>query len=317
MMGPIVAAENLVKEFPVSRGQSRVLRAVDGVSFGIEAGETLGLVGESGSGKSTTGRMLVGLIPVTSGRVTLFGTTVTGPGSAGRLASVRDRMQFVFQDPNGSLDPRMRVRDSIAEPLDIKGGLGRRARADRVAELLEMVGLPAVAAERYPHEFSGGQRQRIGIARALALRPEFIVCDEAVSALDVSMQAQIVNLLLDLQEKFEVAYLFIAHDLSVVRVISTRIAVMYAGAIVEVAAKAALYARPQHPYTQALLEAVPRPDPDRQRKPALAGEVPGMLDRGAGCAFSARCPRVQPACLDSSPALREVAAGHSAACHLL
>jgi len=223
----------------------------------------------------------------------------------------------VFQDPNGSLDPRMRVRDSIAEPLDIKGGLGRRARSARVAELLEMVGLPGVAADRYPHEFSGGQRQRIGIARALALRPEFIVCDEAVSALDVSMQAQIVNLLLDLQEKFGVGYLFIAHDLSIVRVISTRIAVMYAGGIMEMADKSALYSDPQHPYTQALLEAVPRPDPDRHRRPALAGEVPSMRDRPTGCAFSARCPRVQPRCHDSVPALREVGARHHAACHLL
>ena len=314
MNTPIVAARGLIKEF--ASGE-RTLRAVDNVTFDIAPGETLGLVGESGSGKSTTGRMLVGLIPVTAGTVTLFGTEVTGAGGERRLATVRHRLQFVFQDPNGSLDPRMRVRDSIAEPLDIKGGISRQDRADRVAELLDMVGLPRAAAERYPHEFSGGQRQRIGIARALALRPEFIVCDEAVSALDVSMQAQVVNLLLDLQDRFGLGYLFIAHDLAVVRSMSRTVAVMYAGSIVEIAPRAALYAAPQHPYTQALLDAVPRPDPDRRRNPALGGEVPSMMNRPAGCAFAARCPRVEPRCRTETPALRDIAPTHRAACHLV
>jgi oligopeptide/dipeptide ABC transporter ATP-binding protein len=211
----------------------------------------------------------------------------------------------------------MRVGDSIAEPLDIAGGLSRRDRAARVAELLEMVGLPATCADRYPHEFSGGQRQRIGIARALALRPEFIVCDEPVSALDVSMQAQIVNLLLDLQERFFLSYLFIAHDLAVIRNISASVAVIYAGAIVEIAPKRELYANPLHPYTQALLDAVPRPDPDRKRKPTITGEVPSILNPPSGCAFHTRCPRAEARCRIEVPILREVAPSHRAACHLL
>ena len=317
MTGPIVSVRDVVKEFAVGRGPGRMLRAVDGVSFDISAGETLGLVGESGSGKSTTGRLLVGLIPVTAGSVTLFDQVVTGPGGEARLAAVRNRLQFVFQDPNGSLNPRMRVRDCIAEPLDIAGGLSHSARAQRVGELLDMVGLPATSADRYPHEFSGGQRQRIGIARALALRPEFIVCDEPVSALDVSMQAQIVNLLLDLQERFGLGYLFIAHDLAVVRNMSRVVAVMYAGGIVEIAPRRALYAAPQHPYTQALLDVVPRPDPDRVRRKALAGEVPSNIHRPAGCAFAARCPRAIERCRGETPVLREVQSGHKAACHLL
>ncbi len=315
MSGPIVSARDVVKEFEI--GGRGVLRAVGGVTFDIHAGETLGLVGESGSGKSTTGRLLVGLIPVTSGDVTLFGQSITGAGGAARLAAVRHRMQFVFQDPHGSLDPRMRVQDAVAEPLDIKGGYSRRDRVDRVVELLEMVGLPRAAADRYPHQFSGGQRQRIGIARALALRPEFIVCDEPVSALDVSMQAQIVNLLLDLQDTFGLGYLFIAHDLAVVRSLSTRVGVMYAGTVVEIATRAALYAAPQHPYTQALLDVVPRPDPERVRRPALAGEVPSLLNRPPGCLFAARCPRAEARCRESVPVLREIAAGHQAACHVL
>jgi oligopeptide/dipeptide ABC transporter ATP-binding protein len=261
--------------------------------------------------------MLVGLIPVTSGNVSLFGQSITGRGGPARLAAVRHRMQFVFQDPQGSLNPRMRVEDAIAEPLDVKGGYSRKARSECVAELLDMVGLPRAAASRYPHEFSGGQRQRIGIARALALRPEFIVCDEPVSALDVSMQAQIVNLLLDLQDRFGIGYLFIAHDLAVVRSVSTRVGVMYAGTMVEIATRAALYAAPQHPYTQALLDAVPRPDPDRIRRPALSGEVPSFLNRPAGCAFAARCPRAERRCRDTAPVLREIAPGHQVACHVL
>jgi len=308
-MSVIIDVRGLTKEFAV--GQGKILRAVDGVEFEIGAGETLGLVGESGSGKSTTGRILIGLIPATAGSITLFGRMITG----GRMPpDIRRRMQFVFQDPSGALNPRMRVGDSIAEPLAIAGE-SRRARQDRVAELLEMVGLPRASAERYPHEFSGGQRQRIGIARALALRPEFIVCDEPVSALDVSMQAQVVNLLLDLQEKFGLSYLFIAHDLAVVRSISTQVAVMYAGRLVEIAPRRQLYDSPRHPYTRALLAAVPRPDPDRPRERALGGEIPSVLDPPAGCAFAARCPLAEDRCRVERPALRELATGHRAACH--
>ncbi len=308
-MSTIVQVTGLTKEFAIARG--RILRAVDDVHFDIAKGETLGLVGESGSGKSTTGRVLIGLIPATAGSVTLFGRTLSG---AKLPADIRRRMQFVFQDPSGALNPRMRVAESIAEPLAIAGE-NRRMRQDRVAELLEMVGLPRNSAERYPHEFSGGQRQRIGIARALALRPEFIVCDEPVSALDVSMQAQIINLLLDLQERFQLSYLFIAHDLAVVRSISTNVAVMYAGRLVEIAPRRALYESPRHPYTRALLAAVPRPDPDRPRGRALGGEIPSILDPPPGCAFAARCPLAEDRCRVERPALRELAPSHRAACH--
>jgi oligopeptide/dipeptide ABC transporter ATP-binding protein len=230
-------------------------------------------------------------------------------------ADVRRRMQFVFQDPSGALNPRMRAGDSIAEPMVIAGE-NRANRTARVAELLSLVGLPRDAAERYPHEFSGGQRQRIGIARALALQPDFIICDEPVSALDVSMQAQVINLLLDLQERLALSYLFIAHDLAVVRSISTNVAVMYAGRLVEIAPRRQLYEAPRHPYTKALLAAVPRPDPDRQRGKALGGEVPSVIDPPAGCAFAARCPIAEPRCRQERPALRQLATGHRAACHL-
>ncbi len=309
-MSVIVEVRDLVKDFRIAGG--RVLRALDEVSFAIRKGETLGLVGESGSGKSTTGQILVGLIPATSGTVTLFGETIQDNNTP---PAIRRRMQFVFQDPNGALNPRMRIGESVAEPLAISGE-PRRLRADHVAELLEMVGLPKNAAERYPHEFSGGQRQRIGIARALALRPDFIVCDEPVSSLDVSLQAQIVNLLLDLQERFALSYLFIAHDLAVVRAISTNVAVMYAGRIVELAPRHQLYGEPRHPYTKALLEAVPRPDPDRKRGRALGGEVPSVLEPPAGCAFAARCPLAEAQCRQARPKMREVAPRHLAACHL-
>ena len=319
MSGPIVKVRDLVKDFHVTRGRGgppAVLRAVNHINFDIRPGTTLGLVGESGSGKSTTGRLLVGLIPATSGAIELFGATITGPGGAKRLEAVRSKLQFVFQDPHGSLNPRMRVGDCIAEPIDIDGGWSRQDRADRVSELLETVGLPRAVAERFPHEFSGGQRQRIGIARALALKPDFVVCDEPVSALDVSMQAQIINLLLDLQEKLGLSYLFIAHDLAVVRSIATDVAVMYAGALVEQAPKPVLYAAPKHPYTQALLEAVPRPDPDRVRSAALGGEVPSILNPPPGCAFAARCPRVMDVCRQDRPAPRATGEGHVVACHL-
>ena len=316
---PIVAVRDLVKVFAAGRtrsGRRQTLRAVNHVGFDIARGETLGLVGESGSGKSTTGRMLVGLLAPTSGSIRLFGREITGPDGSAALAAVRHHLQFVFQDPMSSLNPRMRVADAIAEPLDIAGGLSRRARADRIQELLEMVGLPRGCGDRFPHEFSGGQRQRIGIARALALRPEFIVCDEPVSALDVSMQAQIVNLLLDLQERLGLSYLFIAHDLAVIRSISTRIAVMYAGAIVELAPKRVLYGAPRHPYTQALMAAVPRPDPGRQRHAVVVGELPSLLDPPSGCAFHTRCPHATERCRVEPPVFRELAPGHHAACHL-
>ncbi len=319
MSGPIVKVRDLVKEFQVTRGRGgppAVLRAVNHISFDIRPGTTLGLVGESGSGKSTTGRLLVGLIPATSGEIELFDETITGRGGAAALAKVRSKLQFVFQDPHGSLNPRMRVGNSIAEPIDIAGGWHRKDRADRVSELLETVGLPRAVAERFPHEFSGGQRQRIGIARALALKPDFVVCDEPVSALDVSMQAQIINLLLDLQEKLGLSYLFIAHDLAVVRSIATDVAVMYAGALVEQAPKTALYAAPKHPYTQALLEAVPRPDPNRVRSTPLGGEVPSILSPPPGCAFAARCPRAMGVCPNEPPTPRATGEGHLVACHL-
>lgn len=318
MSAAVVSVHDLVKVFPVrgDRGEKLQLRAVNGVSFEIGDGETLGLVGESGSGKSTIGRLLVGLIPATSGDISLFGQRIDGKEGEKHLWSVRRRMQFVFQDPYGSLNPRMRVDDCIAEPLDIAGGITRRDRADRVVELLETVGLPRASADRYPHEFSGGQRQRIGIARALALQPEFIVCDEPVSALDVSMQAQIVNLLLDLQDRFGLSYLFIAHDLAVVRSIARRVAVMYAGSIIEQGPKADIYRQPRHPYTQALLDAVPRPDPERQHKTALAGEIPSILTPPAGCTFSARCPLAVERCRIEPPLPREVEPGRMVACHL-
>ena len=315
----VVTDTGLRKDFIVGRGgagRPQILRAVNDVSFTVEPGETLGLVGESGSGKSTLSRLLVGMLPPSAGSLSLFDNEVTGPNARRELTALRRRVQFVFQDPYGSLDPRMRVGRSIAEPLRAAGGWSRRDQASRVAELLGCVGLPQQSAERFPHEFSGGQRQRIVIARALALRPEFIVCDEPVSALDVSMQAQVVNLLLDLQEEFGLSYLFVAHDLAVTRTMSHRIAVMYAGSLVEVAPRRALYEAPLHPYTVALLAAVPRPDPHAARRPVIAGEVPSLLRPPPGCAFATRCPHVMPICRDTSPRLRAVAPDHAAACHL-
>jgi oligopeptide/dipeptide ABC transporter ATP-binding protein len=299
-----------------AHGRRSTMRVLREISFEIGRGETLGLVGESGSGKSTAGRVLVGSLEPTGGSVWLFGRAITGPERKANLAAVRSLIQFVFQDPHAALDPRMRAGNSIAEPIDIAGGYSRRDRAGRVRELLEMVGLPRDAAERFPHEFSGGQRQRVVIARSLALEPQFLVCDEPVSALDVSMQAQIVNLLMDLQARFGIGYLFIAHDLAVVRAVAHRVAVIYAGSIVEIAARDALYQRPEHPYTQALLDAVPRPDPSRKRGRAIAGEAPSLLDPPPGCRFHARCPYAMPRCHAEEPALRETAPGRLTACHL-
>jgi oligopeptide/dipeptide ABC transporter ATP-binding protein len=310
---PIVVVRDLVKTF-AARGA--LLRAVDGVSFDVRQGETLGLVGESGSGKSTTGRILVGLEAATSGSINLFGQEISSTRGRTALGAVRRRLQFVFQDPQNSLNPRMRAQDAIAEPLDVAGGWSRSARNDRVRELLDMVGLPGSCGDRFPHEFSGGQRQRIGIARALALKPEFVICDEPVSSLDVSMQAQIVNLLLDLQERLGLSYLFIAHDLAVVRSISARVAVMYAGGIVEIAPKRELYARPRHPYTQALLAAVPRVTQNRVRAAVVTGELPSLIDTVPGCTFHPRCPFALERCRIEKPKLREIAPGHLAACHL-
>jgi oligopeptide/dipeptide ABC transporter ATP-binding protein len=309
----IVVVRDLVKTF-TARGA--LLRAVDGVSFDVRQGETLGLVGESGSGKSTTGRILVGLEAATSGSINLFGQEISSVRGRVTPGAVRRRLQFVFQDPQNSLNPRMRAQDAIAEPLDVAGGWSRSARNDRVRELLEMVGLPRSCGDRFPHEFSGGQRQRIGIARALALNPDFVICDEPVSSLDVSMQAQIVNLLLDLQERLGLSYLFIAHDLAVVRSISARVAVMYAGGIVEIAPKRELYTSPRHPYTQALLAAVPRITSNRARAAVITGELPSQIDAVPGCTFHPRCPFAFERCRAEKPKLREIAPGHLSACHL-
>ena len=315
---PLVEARHVDMEFDLARqdGKRARLKVLRDISFEVNGAETLGLVGESGSGKSTAGRVLIGLHEPTRGDVKLFGKHITGPERRVNLAAVRSRTQFVFQDPHAALNPRMRVGDCISEPIDIAGAHTRRDRADRVKELLAMVGLPRDSGDRYPHEFSGGQRQRVVIARALALEPQFVVCDEPVSALDVSMQAQVVNLLMELQARFGVSYLFIAHDLAVVRAIAHRVAVIYAGAIVEIASMAELYAEPRHPYTRALLDAAPRPDPTRLRKPAIAGEVPSLLSPPPGCRFHTRCPHVMPRCREEEPVLIETSPRGLTACHL-
>jgi peptide/nickel transport system ATP-binding protein len=316
---PIIEVRDLRKTFAVKHaGGVSTLHALSGVDFHIMRGETLGLVGESGSGKTTAGRILVGLIPATSGTISLFGHDITGPDGKAQLAAVRSRLQFVFQDPFASLNPRMRIGSAIAEPIDIAGTHSRKDRNDRVAELLELVGLPKNCVERYPHEFSGGQRQRIGIARALAADPDLIVCDEAVSALDVSVKAQIVNLLQDLQQDLGLAMLFISHDLAIVEHMTHRVAVMYLGKIVEVAPKRRIFGAPQHPYTQALLSAVPVPEPGANRQRIiLKGDVPSPINPPRGCRFHTRCPYAFDRCRIEEPALMPVQAAHLAACHLL
>ena len=321
MREPLLRVKDLVKHFAVTGGVlSREIdrvHAVDQVSFEIGAGETLGLVGESGCGKSTTGRCILRLIEPTAGEIWFEGRNVTALGRDQLRALCRD-MQIIFQDPFASLNPRMTVGAIIGEALTIhKLAKSRQAYRDRIVGLLETVGLQADHMRRYPHEFSGGQRQRIGIARALAVSPRLIVCDEPVSALDVSIQAQVINLLEDLQETFRLTYVFIAHDLSVVEHISTRIAVMYLGRIVEIAPARKLYTSPRHPYTEALLSAVPIPDPAVKRKRVvLQGDVPNPIRPPAGCHFHPRCPHVMERCRVETPLLREIEPGRKAACHL-
>jgi oligopeptide transport system ATP-binding protein len=318
---PLVSVRGLRKHFPIlggvlAREVARV-HAVDGVSFDIDAGETLGLVGESGCGKSTTGRCILRLLEPSGGEVLFRGQDVTRLDRKA-LRALRREMQIIFQDPFASLDPRQNVGSIIGEALDIHGLAKSPAeREARIVDLLETVGLRPDHMRRFPHEFSGGQRQRIGIARALAVEPKLIVCDEPVSALDVSIQAQVINLLEDLQERFNLTYLFIAHDLSVVEHISNRVAVMYLGRVVEIAPSRALYENPRHPYTEALLSAVPIPDPKvKRQRIMLQGDVPNPINPPGGCHFHPRCPIAEKRCAQETPALRESAPGHWVACHL-
>ena len=322
MTQPILRVQNLVKHFPITGGLlGRVIdrvHAVDGVSFDLAAGETLGVVGESGCGKSTTGRCILRLIEPTSGEVWFEGKSVTKASKTELRALARD-MQIIFQDPYASLNPRMTVSAIIGEALTIhKLTKTPQEYEARIVQLLQTVGLNADHMRRYPHEFSGGQRQRIGIARALAVNPKLLVCDEAVSALDVSIQAQVINLLEDLQEQFKLTYVFIAHDLSVVEHISDRVAVMYLGRIVELAPAQALYISPLHPYTEALLSAVPIPDPSiKRRRIMLQGDVPSPINPPSGCHFHTRCPIAQkPLCNTETPLLKQTGDGHFVACHL-
>jgi oligopeptide transport system ATP-binding protein len=322
---PLVKVENLVKHFPVMRGivmqrQIAAVQAVDGISFSIPSGETLGLVGESGCGKTTAGRTLLGLYPATDGYIEIDGHNVR-TSKRGELLAIRRKAQMIFQDPFGSLNPRWTVNSIVSEPLKVhKLVANEKERLVRVQELMELVGLSPRLLNRFPHEFSGGQRQRIGIARALASDPSFIVCDEPISALDVSIQAQVVNLLEDLQEKFGLTYLFIAHDLSMVRHVCNRVAVMYLGKIVEIGPKDELYENPQHPYTKALLSAVPVPDPKskmKEKRIILEGDVPSPLNPPSGCRFHPRCPVAIEKCKQIEPQFVEVSPGHPAACLLL
>ncbi|MBN1933516.1 MAG: dipeptide ABC transporter ATP-binding protein [Anaerolineae bacterium] len=319
----LVRVENLKKYFPITRGiifqrQIGAIKAVDGVSFNVYRGETLGLVGESGCGKSTTGRTVLQLYRPTEGNIYFEGESLVEMKGE-QLRRQRRKMQMIFQDPYASLNPRMTVGSIIGEPLEVHNVASGKERQERVQELLKVVGLNPYFINRYPHEFSGGQRQRIGVARALALNPSFIVCDEPISALDVSIQAQVVNLLEDLQHELGLTYLFIAHDLSMVRHISDRVAVMYLGKIVELTDRDNLYANPEHPYTQALLSAVPIPDPvveETRKRIILEGDVPSPASPPPGCNFNTRCPKVMDVCKEKDPEFKEIAPGHWCACHL-
>ena len=320
---PLIRVQNLKKHFPITAGVFRrqvgTVKAVDGITFDLLPKETLGLVGESGCGKRTAGRTVLNLYTATEGKVYFRQTELTALG-VNQLRTVRQKMQMIFQDPQDSLNPRMTVGSIISEPLLEHTKVSRSERAGRVEELLQAVGLNPQYMNRYPHEFSGGQRQRIGVARALALNPEFIICDEPIAALDVSIQAQVVNMLEDLQERLGLTYLFISHDLGMIRHIARRVAVMYLGHIVEIATSEDLYARPQHPYTQALLSAVPIHDPVREatrEQIILTGDVPSPADPPSGCPFRTRCFKAEARGAENLPETREVAAGHHVACHLI
>jgi oligopeptide transport system ATP-binding protein len=320
MQETLLEVKNLKKYFPIKKGIiSRVVanvKAVDGVDFTVKKGETLGLVGESGCGKSTTGRVILKLLEPTEGEVRFEGKDVAKLNKH-EMRELRREMQIIFQDPYASLNPRMTVGDIIGEAYDIHGLLKGREREEKVLELLDVVGLRSQHIRRYPHEFSGGQRQRIGIARALAVNPKLIICDEPVSALDVSIQAQVINLMQDLQKQFGLTYIFIAHDLSVVKHISDRVAVMYLGKIVELADKNVLYNSPQHPYTQALLSAIPVPDPEYKRERILLeGDVPSPVNPPSGCRFHTRCREAQPICKEVVPEFKDLGGGHFCACHM-
>jgi oligopeptide transport system ATP-binding protein len=315
----LLEIKNLTKFFPVKKGvlglKQSLVKAVDDVSFSIKKGETLGLVGESGCGKTTTGRTIIRLFEPTSGDILFNGQNIT----KARMKPFRKRMQMIFQDPYASLDPRMTVGDIVGEPMDIHSLESGNERRDKIYKLLEMVGLSREHSNRYPHEFSGGQRQRIGIARALAVQPEFIVCDEPISALDVSIQAQIVNMLEDLQAELGLTYLFIAHDLSMVKHISNRVGVMYLGKLIELADSGELYLNPVHPYTQALLSAIPVADPAASREKKriiLEGDVPSPINPPSGCRFRTRCRFAMKRCAEEEPEFKEVSPGHYCACHL-
>ncbi|MBE9913360.1 dipeptide ABC transporter ATP-binding protein [Paenibacillus donghaensis] len=320
MNDTLLEVEHLKKYFPIRKGLWNKtvghVKAVDDISFSVRRGETFGLVGESGCGKSTTGRSILRLIEPSGGNVRFEGREITELSSEDMRKQRRD-MQIVFQDPFSSLDPRHSVQRILEEPLIVHGISSRKERQQRIAKLIEVVGLTRTHLHRYPHQFSGGQRQRIGIARALALQPKLIVADEPVSALDVSIQSQVINLLQDLQTEFKLTYIFIAHDLSVVKHICDRVAVMYLGRIVEIADKQRLYETPQHPYTQALLSAVPEPDPDLKRERIiLQGEVPSPANAPVGCAFHTRCPQAMKICSEVRPQLQDTGEGHLTACHL-
>jgi peptide/nickel transport system ATP-binding protein len=320
----ILRVQDLKVHFPLTKGivirrQVGTVQAVDGVSFALRRGDTLGLVGESGCGKSTTGLAVLRMLEPTAGRILFEGEDITAHDKE-RMRPIRRRMQMVYQDPYGSLNPRMKVRDIVGEPLEVHGLAGDAAvYRERVDRLIALVGLLPDMAERYPHEFSGGQRQRIGIARALALEPSLVICDEPVSALDVSIQAQVVNLFMELQERLGLTYIFIAHDLAIVRHISDRIAVMYLGRIVEIAHRDELYKRPLHPYTEALLAAIPVADPEveaRRPRAIVKGEVPSAVKPPSGCRFHPRCPKAMETCKTVDPPLADLGGGRAVACHL-